>query len=428
MAAVLRYFLIIGMRANIIRHAFKKTQSLLEARLSKITQPLQQELQPILVRSAPRQPISRAALLRQNKGRWYTTHSTINSSIRRFMSTGGHKAASHNRALLPSSATATAVSRLTTRAPFSSTLRPNLTGGALPRFAGGYSLGGAGGRTGVRHFSHTPAAQAQVVNNVSIAVRAFFLSGQKVQYDGQTSLGEKRYRAVTKLQKGTGRKMSSIPRQTPGSHIDFQVSPTITALTTLGGVFANNSSAIAVAPHLNTEGFLDVLSVDFARALKEFAATMNDLKRLATLGDLAITLEENNILRVKFPGCDADTIERLCEEVGVERGLIYQDEDFDKGVGGTLALTFPFAPASEHTLSSPGRSLRSQTGHDFEDVEDIIQQNPWLEGYESMDDFSDGESVYFSKPGEAQTSSSEYEGLEGIYRFIEQCDNARPIH
>jgi hypothetical protein len=344
------------------------------------------------------------------------------------MSTGGQKAASYNRASFPSSATATAVGRLTSRAPFSSTLRPNLTGGALPRSAGGYSLGGAGGRTGVRHFSHTPAAQAQVVNNVSIAVRAFFLSGQKVQYDGKTSLGEKRYRAVTKLQKDTGRKMRSIPRQTPGSHIDFQVSPTITALSSLSGAFANNSSTNVVAPHLNTEGFLDVLSVDFARALKEFAVTMNDLKRLATLGDLAITLEANNILRVKFPGCDAETIERLCDEVGVERGIIYQDEDFVDSVGGTLALMFPFAPTSEHTLSSPGGSLRSQTGHDFEDVDDIIQQNPWLEGYESMDGSTDGESVYFSKPCEGQTSSSGYEGLEGIYRFIEQCDNARPIH
>jgi hypothetical protein len=396
-----------------------------KARLSKISQPLQQELQPILVRSAPRQPINRAALLRQSKGRWYTTHSTINASVRRFMSTGGQKVASYNRASFPSSATATAVGRLTTRAPFSSTLRPNLTGGALPRSAGGYGLGGAGGRTGARHFSHTPAAQAQVVNNVSMAVRAFFLSGQKVQYDGQTRLGEKRYRAVTNLQKEAGRKMGSIPRNTPGSYIDFQVSPTITALSSLSGAFVNNTSV--VAPHLNTEGFLDVLSVDFARALKDFAATMNDLKRLATLGDLAVSLEPNNILRVRFPGCDAETVEDLCDEAGVQRGVIYEDEDFDDSVGGNLALMFPFAPTSEHTLSSPGGSLRSQTGQDFDDVDEIIEENPWLEGYESMDGSSDGESVYFSKPSEIQTSSSNYEGLEGIYRFIEQCDNARQI-
>jgi hypothetical protein len=221
--------------------------------------------------------------------------------------------------------------------------------------------------------------------------------------------------------------MRSIPRHLPGSHIDFQVSPTITALTSLSGAFVNNTSMDVSTPHLNTEGFLDVLSVDFARALKDFAATMNDLKRLATLGDLAITLEPNNVLRVKFPGCDAQTVECLCDEVGVQRGVIYQDEDFEDSLGGNLALMFPFAPTSENTISSPGGSLRSQTGHDFEDIDDIIQENPWLEGYESMGGSSDGESVYFSKPGEVQTSSSDYEGLEGIYRFIEQCDNARRI-
>ncbi|EHL00404.1 hypothetical protein M7I_3688 [Glarea lozoyensis 74030] len=143
---------------------------------------------------------------------------------------------------------------------------------------------------------------------------------------------------------------------------------------------------------------------------------MNDLKRLATLGDLAVTLEPNNILRVRFPGCDAETIEDLCDEAGVQRGIIHEDKDFDDSVGGNVALMFPFASTSEHTLSSPGGSLRSQTGLDFEDVDEIIEENPWLEGYESMDGSSDGESVYFSKPSEIQTSSSNYEGLEGIYR------------
>jgi len=78
-------------------------------------------------------------------------------------------------------------------------------------------------------------------------------------------------------------------------------------------------------------------------------------------------------------------------------------------------------------LSSPGGSLRSQSGHDFEEVEEeLVVENPWLEGYESMDDISEGESAYFAKPSEAH-NSSDYEGLEGIYRFIEQCDRAPRI-
>ncbi len=340
------------------------------------------------------------------------------------MSTG-RDAGKYNRAAFPKSATATAVSRLTTRTPFASTLRPNLTGGTLPRTSGGYSLGG--GRTGgARYFSHTPAAPAQVVNNVSAAVRAFWLSGQKAQFDGITPAGEKRYRSITNLQEETGRKMRSVPKTAPGSYIDFPVNPTVTALTPLGAQFPFGSRMEVSAPNLNTDGFLDILSVDFARALKDLSVTMNDLKRLSALGDLPITLEQKSILRVRFPGCDAGIVEKLCDEVGVQRGIIHQDEDFESSAGTHMALLFPYAPMSEQTLSSPGGSLRSQSGHGFEEVEEDILDNPWLDGYETMDEVSEGESAYFSKPS-PQQNSSDYEGLEGIYRFLEQCDNARRI-
>ncbi|RDL42287.1 Uncharacterized protein BP5553_02266 [Venustampulla echinocandica] len=404
---------------RVFKQALKKTSGIIRARITDISRPLHRELQPILVRSSPRQPIHPAARLRQAKGRWYTTHS-INTA-RRFASTAGQHSAKYIRASFPSSATARAVGGLTTRAPFASTLRPNLTGGALPRAAGGYGLGG--GRTGARYFSHTPAAPAQIVSNVSVAVRAFFLSGQKAQFDGTTAQGEKRYRAATALQEETGRKMRAMSsKNIPGSFIDFHISPTITALTPLSGAIPSGNVEMS-APHLNTEGFLDVLSVDFARSLQDFAATMNDLKRLAPLGDLPITLEQKSIIRVRFPGCGAETVEALCDEFGVQRGIIGQDEDFDKSVGGQIALMFPFAPTSEHTLSSPGGSLRSQTGHDFEQVDKDILDNPWLESYESMEeDSSDHESAYFSKPSKIQNSSS-YEGVEGIYRFLEQCDH-----
>jgi len=338
------------------------------------------------------------------------------------MSTEVGSGVKFNRASFPKSATATAVSCSTLRAPFASTLRPNLTGGALSRTAGGYTLGGSR-VNGVRNFSHMPAAPAQVVNNVSAAMRAFLLSGSKAQFDGMSPAGEKKYRRVTTLQKETGQKMQSIPRNTPGSYIDFPVNPTVTALTPLGASFGMEQQV----PNLNTSGFLDVLSVDFARALKDLAATMNDLKKLSTLGDLPITLEQKSILRIRFPGCDAEIVERLCDEVGVQRGIIYQDEDFDRTAGTQMALLFPFAPTSEHTLSSPGGSLRSQSGHDFEELdEELVMENPWLEGYESMDEASEGESAYFTKPSEAH-NSSDYEGLEGIYRFIEQCDRAPRI-
>jgi len=341
------------------------------------------------------------------------------------MSTGPSGAVRYDRSAFPKSSIGNAVNRLTTRAPFASTLRPNLTGGALPRTAGGYTIGG-GHTGGARYFSHTPAAPAQVVNNVSAAVRAFWLSGHKAQFDGMTPNGNKRYRAITSLQEEIGRKMQSMSKLAPGSFIDFRVNPTITALSPLGAAFPFASAMKQEPPTLNTEGFLDVLSVDFARALKELSAVMNDLKRLSLLGDLPITLENQSTLRVRFPGCDAETVERLCNEVGVKRGTIHQDPDFDAKYGGHMALMFPFASTSVHTLSSPGGSLRSEIGHDLENFNDL-EDNPWLsspEGYETMEDFSETESMYFKSPGDPP-DSSDYEGLEGIYRFIEECDNAR---
>lgn len=413
---------------RVLKHAFTKTSNLIKARIAEVARPLDCQLDTVLVRSAPRHPIHPAALLRQSKGRWYTTHSTINSTVRRFLTTSTEHGVKYNRSAFPKSATATAVSRLTTRAPFASTLRPNITGGALPRSAGGYSLGGARTR-GARCFSHTPAAPAQVVQNVSQAVRAFWLSGQQAQFDGMSPAGEKRFRSISTLQEQTTRKMQSISKFSPGSYVDFQVNPTVTALTPLAGTFpfCSASAMEQSAPTLNTEGFLDILSIDFSRALKDLAATMNDLKRLSTLGDLTITLEKGSTLRVRFPGCDAESVERLCDEVGVQRGIVYQDPDFDCTSGVDMALQFPFAPTSEHPLSSPGGSLRSQTGHDFEEVEDEVLENLCFDGYESMEDVSEGESAYFTKPSEHQNSSEDYEGLEGIYKFLEQCDNARRI-
>jgi len=406
---------------RMLRHAVKKASNIIKARIGEISRPVNHEIQPIFARTT-RQPTHPAAFLRQVKsGRWYSTHGAVNTVVRRLMSSG--PAGQINRASFPKSATATAVSRLTIRTPFASTLRPNLTGGAMPRTAGGYTLGGS--RTGgARYFSHTPAAPAQVVNNVSAAVRAFWLSGQKAQFDGMNSFGEKRYRNITNLQEDAGRKMKSVSRNAPGAFIDFSVNPTVTALSPLGAAFPYGSTMQQSTPNLNTDGFLDVLSVDFSRALKDLAATMNDLKRLSSLGDLPISLEQNSILRVRFPGCDAQTVEKLCDEVGVQRGIIHQDPDFDASCGARVALIFPFAPTSEHTLSSPGGSLRSQLDNDFEEVEETVD-NPWLEGYESMEDVSEHESDYFTKPSEPQNSSSGYEGLEGIYRFIEECDNSR---
>ncbi|OMP88108.1 hypothetical protein BK809_0002865, partial [Diplodia seriata] len=411
--------------------------------------PAEAQLAPAYARSAPRHPLHRFAALKQAKGRWYSTHSFINATVRRF-TTEARRSVKYDRASFPASSVRAAIGQSTGRTPFASTLRPNLTGGTLGRTAGGYSLGG--GRVGgARYFSHTPAAQAQVVQNVSQAVRAFLIGGKKAQFDGvNPRTGEKQWLTVSALQEEVGRTMTKVPKATPGSTIEFSINPTVTALTPLSAVTGFSGSTEKMT--INSDGLLDVLSADFSRSLKELAAVLNDLKRLSALGDLPITYHDS-VLCIHFPGVDADTVERLCDELGVQRGFIRQDEEFDGFVGTDIALMFPFAPSKtpseasflakkpaherpmyqapidwrnmlaveDEAMSSTGFSTQSETGNDYEDVYD---ENPWA----SPSSPSEFESLHTSHARDSAISDAysplEYQGFEGIYRFIEQCDNA----
>lgn len=442
-----------------LRQAATTTTKMIRSKLASATRPLNsgQQLQPVAVRSGAtnRQPVHPAALLRQQKrnnstgGKWFSSSTSASSNLRadlrRYLSSSTAPAKAIDRSRLPVSAVSRAVSQLPGRAPFASTLRPNLTAGAFPRTAGGYSATGAGRAGGARYFHHTPAAPAQVVQNVSQAVRAFWLSGQRARFDGVGSRGETKYRAVSAAREEARIKLAGMPGFAPGAYVDFRISPTVTALSPLGaaivaeeGVFGP-TAAVAGFKHqapgasLNAEGFLDVLSTDFARALRDLAAVMADLKKLADgLGDLPVEmLKGGYMLRVKFPGVDAGTVERLCDDVGVQRGMVGEDVDFGKSSGVPVALRFPFAPDGQgddtKTLTSPGGSMRLHASalsvEEEEAYFDEYEENPWLssespeEGYESLSP------PVYSNSGEH--CSEDFEGLEGIYRFLEECDRTR---
>ncbi|KAH8176081.1 casein kinase II beta 2 subunit [Sarocladium implicatum] len=420
---------------RLLRHAASKASKAVRTQLAGATRPLQGEAGQVRSGFTGRQPIHPAALLKQQRrsARWFSsaTAQNVNAAVRRFMSSESAGAPRFDRSRLPASNTSRRVAQFSGRAPFANALRPNLTGGALPRSAGGYSLGG-----GARYFSHSPAAPAQVVQNVSQAMRAFFLSGQKLRYDGVGPRGQKQYRAVSSLEDETMSKIGAFAPSAPGAFIDFHLSPTVTALSPLaaaisGASVASGFKAEAAAASLNTEGLLDVLSADFGRALKDLTAIFADLRRLAVLGDLPISMEQKDTLRVRFPGMDASTIERLCDDVGIERGLVGEDPDFEATAGVPMALQFPFAPGSDATITSPGGSARSLGSHEF-DAESSLEDdsflreafvdagevNPWLseaEGYESVSPL----------PSSMDRCSDSFEGLEGVYRFLEECDRAQ---
>ncbi|KAK5990565.1 hypothetical protein PT974_08834 [Cladobotryum mycophilum] len=428
-----------GIWGPAVLRLFRVAVAEIRTKITDAAKPLQnQVLQPIPIRTghSSRHPLHPAAVLKQKKRgvRWFSAGSVknINNVVRRYISTEG-AAPRFDRSKLPKSNTSRQVAQFSGRAPFANALRPNLTGGAMPRTAGGYSLGG----NGARYFSHTPTAPAQVVQNVSQAMRAFFLSGQKIRYDGTGPRGESQYRAVSALEDEAMRKMACIPRFAPGAHIDFQLSPTLTALGPLAAAFLRTSEAsgfdaeVTVAPSLNTEGFLDVLSADFGRTLKDLTAVYGDIQRLSALGDLPVSLEGDNLLRVRFPGVDADTVERLCEDIGIQRGVVGQDMDIELGMGARVALRFPFAPDAHKALTSPGGSERSLEGHEFDEMSSLGDESFVHEAFAYETDENpcvsetDGYGSTFTPKSSEEQSSEEYEGLEGIYRFLEECDRAK---
>ena len=268
------------------------------------------------------------------------------------------------------------------------------------------------------------------------------LSGQKLRYDGVNSKGDRQYRTVSNLEDDAMHKLSAIPRSAPGAFIDFKLSPVVTAVSPLAAAIAEGSDVhgfqagpVATGMNLNTDGFLDVLSADFGRALKDLTSTFADLRRLSVLGDLPISMEGNNILRVRFPGVDADTVNRLCDDIGLQRGVVSEDPDFGTAGGVPMALKFPFAPGSMTTPTSPGGSARSLEGSELQDLSSMEDDSfvheaftmdpvdsPWQmssepEGYVSMSDPSSS----------GERCSTDFEGLEGIYRFIEECDRGRGV-
>ena len=422
-----------------------------------------------------KQPLHPLAALQQGRSQ----QRNFSTAVRRIVS----GVAGPARVARPAAATPVraALSR-TTFAPFSSPLRPNLTGGALPRASGGYSLGGS-----VRHFSHTPAAQAQVLQNVSAAMRAFCINGFKAQYDGvDKKTGNKRFRAVTTAQEKAIKSFRNAKPYSKGTTIEFRIAPTVTAVSPLE----------TTENTVDTE-VLSALASDFSRSLASLALVHTDLKRLSTLGSLPISQPNPHTLQVRFPGCDGRLVESLCDELGVQRGIVKEDpgwdaDDGDKDVG--MALLFPWAPskaASEfagddavledayffrHHQPARTRTLGPAESLEWQSMltrspasaapvaksgseasfsvlapsQDMDFQNPWLEhstsdsdaGFEDLResdlesndeygieglDLTRTETVRqssYEQPHRSPQSFADYEGTEGILRFLEVCESS----
>ena len=432
--------LAIAKTQDVIRSKFPQTEAAAKAAAEPI---------PVYARNHSAHPLAYLKQTRNQSNRWFSTQARgfISSAIKPESGLRVDRS-KHASSKIGSTIRQGGVS------PFATTLRPNLTGGTLPRTAGGYSLGGAGK---ARHFSHTSGCQAQVVHNVSAGVRAFVVGGGKVRYDGVDPVtGEKRFNSVTATQEEAYKCFDRSAVSSKGTSIEFKISPTITALVPVSYQGQNTMTT------LHTPELLSTLSGDFARSLRSLSLILKDLERLSEFGELPVSLAdtpEGPVLIVRFMGCDADLVTRLCDEVGVMRGVIKEDEAWNEDKEVQMALLFPFAPTKSQDGDSPidasdyflrndplAEEVRQEQVNwqdEFSDCEYSLQSEPddlvatlrspglhprSPSGYESLGEpgqwTSSPCSAWKSQSG-APSTSRDFEGVEGIYRFIQMCDDAR---
>ena len=298
---------------------------------------------------------------------------------------------------------------------------------------------------------------------MNAGIRAFFVGGGKTRYDGIDPLtGEKRFRSISSTEDLAYKQLESKNHSVKGTSLEFKLSPTITALSPL---FSQQKTDAMTT--LQTPDLLTTLSGDFARSLRSLSLVLTDLQRLSVFGDLPIShtqLSDGPVLSVRFPGCDADLVSRLCDEVGVSRGVVVEDEAWRSDKEVQMALLFPFAPCADddaesvlsigdyfernnvledearqnqldwrNMLSPSRRSVQSEED-DESSFEEATLRSPMHNayspsGFESLEDpydWSPSSPRSALKSGSRPASGSQdYEGLEGIYKFLQVCDESR---
>ena len=312
-------------------------------------------------------------------------------------------------------------------------------------------------------------------------MRAFCVNGLKAQYDGvDPKTGNKRFRAVTATQEKAMSSFHNAKPNSKGTTLEFCIAPTVTSISPFDA--SENT--------IDSSTVLSGLASDFSRSLSSLALIHSDIKRLSTLGSLPISHPNPHTIQVRFPGCDEKTVNSLCDELGIQRGVVKEDpgwdaEEGDKDVG--MALLFPWAPsraASEASaeeaantyfsrvdagartktlgaadslewasmLSPSPRPSNPAVKSDKEDSYSIIApsnatefNNPWLKSSSSgsnasfdplrESDFASNDGFDFegldltrvetARQERGPLSFADYEGTEGILRFLDAYDGAR---
>ena len=273
----------------------------------------------------------------------------------------------------------------------------------------------------MRHFSSSPAASADVINNVSAAMRAFWLSGQRAAHDGRHRKGgPARFKTVPVKAKDTKQTPFRPTRRTPGSYVEFDLQPHPLAL----------AMATSEEQTLGNAGFLADLEAGLQQHAAAYKRVLADLKLLQSIGSLPLSAPDATHVRVHFPGTDWEHVERLCLDLGLQHGVVYEEIEPGRGSYEPLALRFPPVPGDVDGYHEVTHGTLPHRYHSMDSWISAIAPHS-LPGSVLSDDTTvtqlcdTGPVPGF--PSDLSALESDFEGFEGIYRFLEQLDHAADI-
>lgn len=245
------------------------------------------------------------------------------------------------------------------------------------------------------------------MQQVSAAMRAFVYNGANKRPNNTN--GKIGVRA---------RLASAVMENAPGAYVDFHLAPTFTRLSPLNK--CGNS--------LQAAGFVDTLGADFGAMVGGITAVYADVQRLAQLGDLPVTVAgpAGDVLRVHFKGCDREFVELICNDFGVSRGVVHEDERF----AFSPVEAYPIGDSWRDMLSDgpPEESAYSEDGYDDDDI-GLVSGSESGGGSEYFYELERGVVVGTPDASEFEDGgSSGYDEYEaGILRFLAQHDEYRSV-
>ncbi|VVT56113.1 uncharacterized protein SAPINGB_P004824 [Magnusiomyces paraingens] len=137
-----------------------------------------------------------------------------------------------------------------------------------------------------------------------------------------------------------------------GSYVDFDMTPNLT---------------VPPVTQLSTE-IVDRVVDDIERHIDELRAMADNIRKLSSLGELPISIEDRAI-RVYFPNCEPEQVNSLLNEAEVTQGVIRSHND------SNIVSPIDSSSESSYYMNTETESVSTSSGFYYQDMESISRRN-----------------------------------------------------